>query len=405
MSDPGGWQRRWSAVMMGNYAVPQVELVRGKGCRVVDAEGREYLDLTAGIATSSLGHAHPAVVEAVSRQVGELAHTSNLAAHEPGIAVAERLVGLVGPKLAPSARVFFCQDGAGANEAALKLARLHGKRDPGGGRDVVVAADGSFHGRTMGALSITGSPAKRDPFAPLPGPVRFVPYGDTAALAAAVRPDTAALFLEPIQGEAGVIVPPVGYLRAAREICDNAGALLVMDEVQSGIGRTGEWFASLADGVVPDVITLAKGLAGGLPLGACLAIGDASSLFTPGAHGSTFGGNPVSCAAARAVIDVIEGEGLLESVRRLGGLWEAAFAAVDDELLMGHRGVGLWWALDLSTPAASVFERVARDAGFLVNAVRPDAVRLAPPLIITEAEATEFADALPHLLARTREVR
>ncbi|MGH8920803.1 MAG: acetylornithine transaminase, partial [Actinomycetes bacterium] len=292
-------QGRWNSVMMPNYGTPPLALEHGNGVRVWDVDGNEYLDFVAGIAVSSLGHAHPAIVAAVSEQVGKLAHCSNLYLHEPGVRLAERLVGLVGLP----ARVFFANSGAEANECAVKLARKHGRAL--GGRTELVAANNSFHGRTLGALAITGNAAKREPFEPLPGPVTFVDYGDADGLRAAVGPQTAALFIEPTLGEGGVVPPPAGYLQLARELCDASGALLVVDEVQSGIGRTGHWFASLAEGVRPDVVTLAKGLAGGLPIGACIGIGAAGELFAPGDHGSTFGGNQVSCAAALAVIDTI----------------------------------------------------------------------------------------------------
>ena len=387
--------QRWAAVMMPNYAVPAVALARGEGAHVWDVDGVEYLDLFAGIAVSSLGHGHPAVVEAVTRQVAALAHTSNLFAHEPGVRLAERLLQLVGA----DGRVFFCQDGAEANECALKLARIHGRRlDPSGGRLRVVAAEGGFHGRTFGSLSITGTPAKRQPFEPLPGPVTFVPYGDIDALEAAVDDTVSAVFLETTLGEGGVVPAPEGYLAAARAACDRAGALLVVDEVQSGIGRTGHWLASIAQGVLPDVITVAKGLAGGLPLGACIGIGDAGRLFSPGDHGSTFGGNPVSCAAALAVIDTIEAEDLLTHVKRVGERWATGFGAIQHPLLAGHRGGGLWWALELTSARAGAVEAAARTAGFLVNAVQPDAVRLAPPLILTEEQADSFTAALPSIL-------
>jgi len=385
--------QRWAAVMMPNYGVPPVALARGQGARVWDVDGREYLDLYAGIAVSSLGHAHPAVVAAVSGQVATLAHTSNLLAHEPGIRLAERLVGLVGV----DARVFFCQDGTEANEAALKLARRHG-RTRGPERTRVVAAEGAFHGRTLGSLSITGTAAKREPFEPLPGPVTFVPYGEVSALDAAVDETVAAVFLETTLGEGGVLPAPEGYLAAARRACDRVGALLVVDEVQSGIGRTGEWFSCLAQGVRPDVITLAKGLAGGMPLGACIGLGAAGRLFRPGDHGSTFGGNPVSCAAALAVLDTIEAEDLLTHVKSVGERWASAFEGLDHPILAGQRGSGLWRGLVLTQARAAEVEVAARRAGFLVNAVQPDVVRLAPPLIITEAEADSFVDALPGIL-------
>jgi acetylornithine aminotransferase len=381
---------RWDAVMMRNYGTPPVALSHGTGAHVWDVDGREYLDLIGGIAVSSLGHAHPAVVEAVSRQVATLAHSSNLAMHEPGIALAERLSALV----PGGARVFLSQDGATANEAALKIVRKHMQ----GRRTEVVSTEGGFHGRTLGALSVTGTPAKRAPFEPLPGPVTFVRYADVEALRAAVTERTAAVVLEPVQGEGGVVVPPAGYLAAARAICDDAGAMLVVDEVQSGIGRAGEWLLSVSQGVVPDVITLAKGLGGGLPIGAVLATGDAADVLQPGDHGSTFGGNPVSCAAALAVLDTIEREGLLEHVRALGDRWAASFDAVGSPLLAAHRGLGLWRALELAAPVAPAFEAAARDAGFLVNAVRPTTIRLAPPLVLGPADADRFSAALPALL-------
>ena len=381
--------------MMRNYGTPPLALQRGEGCTVWDVDGSAYLDLIAGIATSSLGHAHPAIAAAVAEQSQRLVHTSNLVIHEPGLALAERVLGLVGRP----GRVFFCQDGATANEAALKMTRRHGwQSDPAGGRLEVVAAEGSFHGRTMGALAVTGNPAKRSPFEPLPGPVTFVPYGDAAALAAAVTERTAAVILEPVLGEGGVVVPPEGYLAAARRACDDNGALLILDEVQSGFGRTGSWFAGLGQGVVPDIMTLAKGFAGGMPLGAVVGLGSAGDLFAPGDHGSTFGGNPVSAAAALAVIDTIEADALLDNAQRVGDAWATAFDEIDQPLLAGHRGVGLWRALQLAAPVAPALEAAARSQGFLVNAVRPDAVRLAPPLIISEAEALGFAAALPGLL-------
>jgi acetylornithine/N-succinyldiaminopimelate aminotransferase len=391
---------RWDALMMPNYPTPPVALAHGQGCRIWDVDGREYLDLIAGIAVSALGHGHPSLVAAVSRQVGTLAHTSNLFLHEPGLRLAERLLSLLeldGPD--ESGRVFFCNDGASANEAAYKLARRHGwALDPSGGRLEIVAAENSFHGRTMGALSITGTLAKRAPFEPLPGPVRFVPYGDAAALRAAVSERTAAVFLEPTLGEGGVVPPPPGYLQAAREICDVTGALFVVDEVQSGIGRTGAWFASLADGVRPDVLTLAKGLGGGLPIGACIGLGPAGRLFRPGDHASTFGGNPVSAAAALAVLDTIERDGLLQNASTVGSRLAAGLAAISSPLVAGVRGRGLWLALVLTAPVAGQVEAAARGAGFLVNTVQPDAIRLAPPLILSAAEADQAVSAFPGIL-------
>lgn len=392
MTQPAN-QQRWEEVMMPTYPTPPLTLVRGRGARVWDVDGREYLDFVAGIAVSSLGHAHPAIVEAVSAQVARLAHTSNLTMHEPGLRLAERLVELLGLP----ARVFFANSGAEANECALKLARRHGHRQ--GGRVEFVAAEGSFHGRTFGALAVTGNPAKRTPFEPLPGPVRFVPYGDAVALHAAVTERTAAVILEPALGEGGVVLPPPGYLAAARAACDASGALLIVDEVQSGIGRTGHWFACIAEGVRPDVLTLGKGLAGGLPIGACLGVGAAGELFVPGDHGSTFGGNPVSCAAALAVLQTIEDERLLDQVKRVGEHLADALAELPG--VRDRRGVGLWRALRLSGPYAPAVEAAARDHGLLVNTVGPDTLRLAPPLVLTEADANE---AVPKLRAALLDV-
>lgn len=391
-------QQRWDSAMMPTYGTPRLAIDHGSGLRVWDVDGNEYLDYIAGIATSSLGHAHPAIVEAVSAQVARLAHSSNLALHEPGVRLAETLLELLGTE----GRVFFANSGAEANECAIKLARRYGRLlDAQGGRLVIVAARGSFHGRTLGALSVTGNAVKREPFAPLPGPVTFVDYGDVAALRAAVTERTAAVILEPTLGEGGVVPAPPGYLAAARAACDVAGALLVVDEVQSGIGRTGHWFASLAEGVRPDVITLAKGLGGGLPIGACIGVGAAGQVFAAGDHGSTFGGNPVSCAAALAVIDTIASEHLLDSVKVVGEQLAAGLAAFESPLVTGARGSGLWRALVLTGPHAGAIEGAARRRGLLVNAVKPDAVRLAPPLIVTESDLNE---ALPRLAGALRDV-
>jgi acetylornithine/N-succinyldiaminopimelate aminotransferase len=382
-------QARHAAALMPTYGTPPVALVRGQGCTVWDADGRAYLDLIGGIAVSSLGHAHPALVEAVARQVATIAHTSNLVVNEPSVALAERLLQLLGN----DGRVFFCNSGTEANEAAFKLVR----RRQGPDRTYVVAAEKSFHGRTMGSLAVTGKPAIRDPFRPFPTEVRFVPYGDTSAIQDAVGERCAALFLEPTLGEGGVVPAPDGYLRAARQVCDDAGALLVLDEVQSGVGRTGAWFQHQHEDVVPDVVTLAKGLGGGLPIGACIGIGPYGSTFDKGDHASTFGGNPVACAAGLAVLDTIEREGLLENAVKVGDRLASA-AQIDSPLLTGVRGRGLWLALALNGPAAATVEAVARGAGFLVNAVQPDAVRLAPPLVLSLDEADAFLVALPAIL-------
>src|SRR6266581_6953882 len=387
----GVLRERYVAAMMPNYGIPPLALARGEGCVVWDVEGNSYLDLVGGIAVSALGHAHPAIVAAVSEQVARLAHISNLYLHEGQVVLAERLLELLGA----DGRVFFANSGTEANEAAFKLVR----RMQGTDRPVYVAAEGGFHGRSMGSLGLTGKSSIRNPFAPFGLDVRFVPYGDADALTAAIGPDCAGVFLEPCLGEGGIVPAPAGYLKAARAACDSAGALLVIDEIQSGIGRTGAWFACQAEGVLPDVLTLAKGLGGGLPIGACIGIGAAATGLHRGDHGSTFGGNPVACAAALAVLDVIEQDGLLENVTRVGAVLSAGIEAVSHPLLGGLRGSGLWLAMALTSPAASLVETAAREAGFLVNAVQPDAVRLAPPLILTAEQARSFTDALPAILA------
>jgi acetylornithine/N-succinyldiaminopimelate aminotransferase len=390
MSASDALRKRFEAAMMPNYGTPPLALARGEGCRVWDADGNQYLDLIAGIAVSALGHAHPAIVEAVSAQVKTIAHTSNLFVHEPGVALAERLLGL----LQADARVFFCNSGAEANEAAIKLVR----RKQGKNRPVVIAADRSFHGRTMGSLAITGKASIREPFGPFGLDVRFVPYGDEAALAKAVDTTVAAVFLEPTQGEGGVIPAPKGYLATARRVCDDNGALLVLDEIQSGIGRTGAWFAYQQEQAIPDVLTLAKGLGGGLPIGACVGFGDCGTALGKGDHGSTFGANPVACAAALAVIDTIESQDILANVKQVGDTLATGIAGIGHPLLNGVRGSGLWLAAVLTQEKAPAVNKAAQAAGFLVNAVQPDAVRLAPPLILTEAEASEFLTAFPAIL-------
>jgi acetylornithine/N-succinyldiaminopimelate aminotransferase len=395
-------QKRFAAALMPNYGLPAVALARGEGCRVWDTDGNEYLDLFAGIAVNALGHAHPALTSAVSQQVATLAHTSNLFLHEPGIELAEKLQALLGGDGGPAdARVFFSNSGAEANEAAIKLVRRYWeKQDLKAARPVYVAFEDGFHGRTMGALALTGKASIREPFAPFGIDVRFVPYGDAGALRAAVGPDCAAVFVEPCQGEAGVIPPPPGYLRAAREICDQTGALLVVDEIQSGIGRTGHWFAHQAEGVTPDVLTLAKGLGGGLPIGACVGFGQYGTVLGKGDHGSTFGANPVSCAAALAVLNTIAADGLLANAAAAGRQLAEGIAAISHPLLAGVRGQGLWLAALLANDDAVAVEAACRRAGFLVNAVQPNAIRLAPPLIISPAEVTAFLDALPAILEK-----
>ncbi|MHA6794177.1 acetylornithine transaminase [Pseudonocardia bannensis] len=378
--------------MMNNYGTPPLALVRGDGAEVWDADGRRYLDLLGGIAVNALGHAHPAVVEAVTAQISTLGHVSNLYISEPPVALAEKLLELLG---VPQARVVFCNSGAEANEAAFKIARRTGRPN-------IVAAENAFHGRTMGALALTGQQAKRSPFEPMPPGVSHVPYGDVAALDAAVDGDTAAVFLEPIMGEAGVIVPPQGYLRAAREITEQRGALLVLDEVQTGIGRTGAWCAHQSTGVVPDVVTLAKGLGGGLPIGACIGIGAAGGLLEPGHHGTTFGGNPISCAAALAVLRTLA-DGLLEQVNLVGKEIATGIAALGHPLVREISGAGLLIGVGLRAPVSAAVANAARDAGYLINNAVPDRVRLAPPLVLTEAQAAEFLADLPGILDKAGE--
>ncbi|OZE78540.1 acetylornithine transaminase [Rhodococcoides fascians] len=382
-------QSRWSNSLMDNYGVPRVALVRGEGAVVTDADGKQYLDLLAGIAVNILGHAHPAVVDAVTTQLSTLGHTSNLYATEPGIALAEQLLSHLGASV--HGRVFLCNSGTEANEAAFKIARLTG-------RPKIIAAEKAFHGRTMGALALTGQPDKRVPFEPMPAGVEHVPYGDVAALEAAVDSDTAAVFLEPIMGEGGVVVPPEGYLLAAREITARHGALLILDEVQTGIGRTGWFYAHQAVGIVPDVITLAKGLGGGLPIGACIGIGEAAALLHPGKHGTTFGGNPVCASAALAVLRTLAEDDLVSHADRLGKVITHSIEELHHPLIDHVRGSGLLLGVVLTKAVAAKAEAAARDAGFLINAAQPDVLRLAPPLVLTEEQAASFVSALPTIL-------
>ncbi|MBB3081825.1 acetylornithine transaminase [Geodermatophilus sabuli] len=378
---------RWSAVMMGNYKTPPVALARGAGATVWDVDGREYTDLLGGIATTILGHAHPRVTEAITRQAQTLGHVSNLAMHEPGVLLAERLLELAGRP----GRVFFCNSGAEANEAAFKISRLTGRPE-------VVTAEGAFHGRTMGALALTGQPSKAAAFAPLPGGVRYVPYGDPEALAGTVSERTAMVLLEPMLGEGGVLPAPAGYLAAAARTAQDAGALFAVDEVQTGTGRTGHWFASQADGLQPDVITLAKALGGGLPLGATLAFGAAADLMTAGSHGSTFGGNPIAVAAALAVLDTIRDEGLLERAKELEHRFTAGIEGLGHAGVSGVRGKGALLGVVLTAPVAASLEAALREAGFLTNAVAPDVLRLAPSLVLTDAQVDALVAALPAAL-------
>jgi acetylornithine/N-succinyldiaminopimelate aminotransferase len=379
---------RYGRAVMNTYGPPRRVFVRGEGCYVWDEDGRRYLDLLGGLAVNVLGHGHPALTTAVTDQLRTLGQVSNFFATPPQVALAERLLEVSGVQ---GGRVFFANSGTEALEAAFKMARRTG-------RPKMVAADGGFHGRTMGALALTGKLAIREPFEPLPGGVVHVPYGDPDALAAAVDADTAGVVLEPIQGEAGVRVPPAGYLIAAREIASRHGALLVLDEVQTGVGRTGEWFAYQHDGVLPDVVTVAKGLGGGFPIGACLGFGPAVDLLGPGSHGSTFGGNPVASAAGLAVLDTVDRDGLLDNASKVGDQIRRGVETLGHPLVAGIRGRGLLLAVELTRPVAAQAAGAALDAGFILNPVSLAALRLAPPLVLTGDQAGAFVDALPSVL-------
>ncbi|HSI92702.1 MAG TPA: acetylornithine transaminase [Jiangellaceae bacterium] len=388
-SSGDAWLDRYGTALMNTFGRPQRVLVRGEGCYVWDTDGNRYLDLLGGLAVNALGHAHPLLTSAITAQLATLGHISNFFASGPQIALAEQLIRLVGAADGTPARVFFTNSGAEANETAFKIARRTG-------RPKIVAAEGGFHGRTLGALALTGKPAIREPFEPLPPGVVHVPYGDRRALSAAVDADTAAVVLEPVQGEAGVRVPPAGYLAAAREITERHGTLLVLDEVQTGVGRTGTWFAFHQAGIVPDVVTLAKGLGGGFPVGAAIGLGRAAGLLGPGSHGTTFGGNPVAAAAGLAVLHVIERDGLLAAAGRLGERLQGKVPG--HPLVAGTRGQGLLLGLELTRPVAAAVARAALEAGFIVNPVAPTTIRLAPPLVLTAEQADDFLGALPGIL-------
>ncbi|MFL6134478.1 MAG: acetylornithine transaminase [Nocardioidaceae bacterium] len=380
-------QKRYAASLMNTFGTPKLVLTKGDGPYVWDVDGRRYLDLLGGIAVNALGHNHPALVGAVTAQLSTLGHVSNFFATEPQVALAERLLSLVGVD-PDGGKVFFTNSGTEANEAAFKLSRRTG-------RTHLVAMEGSFHGRTAAALALTSKAAYREPFEPLPGHVTFVPYGDAAALEAAVSDETAAVVIEPVQGEAGVILPPADFLPRAREITSAHGALLWFDEVQSGMGRTGTWMAYEDSGVVPDVVTLAKGLAGGIPVGAMVALGDAGTLLGPGNHGSTFGGNPVAAAAALAVIETIEKDGLLLNAIEVGDLLRVG---VVDPRVTEVRGRGLLIGLDLDADVASRVSAAALRHGVIVNDCAPHRIRLAPPLVLTADQASEFLAVWPAIL-------
>ncbi|HVX53845.1 acetylornithine transaminase [Nocardioides sp.] len=384
-----GSTARYQGALMNTFGTPKLILTRGAGAHVWDEDGNEYVDLLGGIAVNALGHGHPALVAAVTEQLQTLGHISNFFASGPQIDLAERMLALLGHE----GKVFFTNSGTEANEAAFKLTRRTG-------RTHLVAMTGSFHGRTMGALALTSKEAYRAPFEPLPGEVTFVEYGDADALAAAVTDTTAAIVLEPIQGEAGVVVPPAGFLAAARAIADEHGALLWFDEVQTGIGRTGAWFAHTASGVVPDIVTVAKGLGGGFPIGACIGVGAAGDLLQPGNHGTTFGGNPPACAAGLAVIDTIEREGLLEHVTVLGQKLRDGLAADPRVTEVTGEGllIGVVTTVDTAKIAAAALAR-----GFILNNATSDRLRLAPPLVLTEGDAAAFLAAWPAILDAAQE--
>jgi acetylornithine aminotransferase len=376
----------WDDVMMTNYGTPSRTFVSGKGCVLKDDQGKSYLDFLAGIATNVLGHGHPAVVKAVTKQVTTLAHVSNFFAHPQGLLLASRLQIMTGDS---NARVFFCNSGAEANEAALKISRRTG-------RSRIVATRGSFHGRTMGALSMTGQPSKREPFIPLLKGVTHVAYGDLSAMSRAVSKKTAMVIVEPIMGEAGVITPEDGYLAGLRAICDRVGALLVFDCVQTGIGRTGQWFGFEHENVQPDVVTLAKGIGGGLPLGATIAYGKAAQLLQPGDHGTTFGGNPIACAAANAVLDVIEGKKLMQSAKVFERKIKKSLANTPG--VSQVRGRGLLLGIELTAPIAKKVATSMLEAGVIVNAASDQTIRIAPPLIVSLVQVEKFISVFKQVL-------
>ena len=379
--------QRWSSAIQNNYGLPRIALVKGKGIVVEDADGKTYLDFLGGISTNLLGHAHPVIVKAVSKQISMLSHVSNFYAHPNVVELAEKLITMTGDK---TAKVFFCQSGAEANEAAFKLSRKTGKYR-------VVAAQGAFHGRTMGALSLTGQPSKSGAFLPLIKGVKHVPYGDIAAMRKAITKKTAMVIIEPIMGEAGVIVPPPGYLQSLRELCDEKAALLVFDAVQTGMGRTGDWFGYEYSGIAPDIITLAKGLGGGLPLGAMIALGGAATLFRPGDHGSTFGGNPVACASALAVIDFIEKKNILQKVCEFEKIIKSELSGAKG--VANVRGRGLLLGIVLKEPVAEELRAKLEMKGVLVNAPTSDVIRIAPALTVSQAQIKKFISTLKRALS------
>ena len=386
----------WTSRMMDNYGTPRIELVKGEGPWLTDSEGKRYLDLLAGIAVNVLGHGNPAIVDAVSKQVAELGHVSNIFASEPPLKLAEKLIELTGWG-AEDTRVMFCNSGTEANEAAFKLARMTGRRR-------IIATNHGFHGRTMGALAMTGQPDKRAPFEPMPAGVEFVPFDDIEFLTKTIEADplgVAAIILEPIQGETGVVAPPEGYLEQVRSLTERYGVMMIVDEVQTGIGRTGAWFAHQHSNIVPDVMTLAKGLGGGLPLGAVVAHGKAAKLFTPGTHGTTFGGNPVCTSAALAVIDVLETEGLIDRVAEKGRVMARKLASLDN---VDHvRGRGFMLGLVLDGPLAKGAVDASYRNGVILNAPQPNVIRIVPPLNLTDEEIDRAVELVDQCLAEAQD--
>lgn len=398
-TDNADWLARYTEAVMNTFGTPGRVLVRGQGTQVWDADGNEYTDLLAGIAVNCLGHAHPAIVRAVTDQLSTLGHVSNFFTTPTQVRLAEELIALTLPgRPVHESRVFLANSGTEANEAAFKIARRHG----GSSRPRVLALQDAFHGRTMGALALTHKAAYREPFEPLPNGVEFIPAGDIEALRSALGPDVAALIVEPIQGEAGVRELPTGYLQVARELTRQVGALLIIDEVQTGMGRSGAWMAHhlLAPDVVPDVVTLAKGLGGGIPIGAVVATGESAVLLGPGQHGTTFGGNPVACAAALAVIETIRSQDLLSRVERLGSAWARELADVDGVSEVRGRGLLLGVGLTEDLPPAGEIVTALAARGFIVNAPRPDTIRLAPPFILSDDDARAFTTVLSEVLCR-----
>ncbi|MGJ0388716.1 acetylornithine transaminase [Microbacterium sp. CGR1] len=386
------WQDDAASDLVLNAGPRLAMLTRGEGSYLWDSEGKRHLDFLAGIAVTSLGHAHPVFVEAVSRQAATLAHVSNYFATPSQLALAARLKRLAGAGI--DGRVFFSNSGAEANEAAFKLARLHGGTE----KPRIIALENGFHGRTMGSLALTAKAAMRAPFEPMPGGVEHIP-ATIEALEAAIDDRVAAVIVEPIQGEAGVVELPEGYLQAARSLTLKHGALLIVDEIQTGAGRTGAWFGFSHEGITPDTITLAKGIGGGFPIGALVTYGAASSLFTPGSHGSTFGGNPLATAVADAVLTEIESAGLVDNAARRGGQIREIISGIDSPLVTGIRGRGLLIGVALSAPVANDVVAAAQERGLIVNAANPETVRIAPALTIGDAELAEFRELFAASLA------